>query len=110
MRGTDTPWYRGSHGGYWALYNNDAGNFGTTIHFVDTGVDTGAVLQQVFIKPAKEDNFTTYPILQVAAGITALKKVLPGVLKNEYHLKSNNEKGTMYYQPTLWQYLTKSIK
>ena len=105
-----TPLYRGSHGGYWALYNNDAENFGTTIHFIDTGVDTGAVLQQVFIKPAKEDNFTTYPILQVAAGITALKKVLPDVLKNEYNLKNNNEKGTMYYQPTLWQYLTSSIR
>ena len=92
------------------MYNNDAENFGTTIHFVDTGVDTGAVLQQAFIKPTKEDNFTTYPILQVAAGITALKKVLPEVLRNEYNSKMNSEKGMMYYQPTLWQYLTKSTK
>ncbi len=100
-----TPLYRGSHGGYWALYNNDIQNFGTTIHLVDTGVDTGGVLQQAFIKPKKEDNFTTYPILQVAAGIGALEEVLPKVIKGGCQVKNNTEKGHMYYQPTVWQYL-----
>jgi methionyl-tRNA formyltransferase len=105
-----TPWYRGSHGGYWALYNNDAANFGTTIHLIDTGVDTGGVLRQAFIKPGGKDNFTTYPILQVAAGITALKEVLPHLINGTYNLKKHTEKGTMYYQPTIWQYVTKAIK
>lgn len=100
-----TPWYRGSHGGYWALYNNDVENFGTTIHFVDTGVDTGGVLKQAFIKPGKEDNFTTYPILQVAVGIGALKEVLPQIINGGYQVKNHTEKGHMYYQPTIWQYL-----
>jgi methionyl-tRNA formyltransferase len=100
-----TPWYRGSHGGYWALYNNDVDNFGTTIHIIDAGVDTGAVLTQAFTKPEKEDNFTTYPVLQVAAGITILKKILPQICKNEYSIKNHTEKGKMYYQPTIWQYL-----
>ncbi len=105
-----TPWYRGSHGGYWALYNNDAENFGTTIHLVDAGVDTGGVLQQAFLKPAKEDNFTTYPVLQVAAGIAALKQVLPLVCNGSHTSKSNSAKGKMYYQPTLWQYLIHGTK
>jgi methionyl-tRNA formyltransferase len=105
-----TPWYRGSHGGYWALYNNDAANFGTTIHLVDAGVDTGGVLKQAFTKPGGEDNFTTYPILQVVAGITALKEVLRQVINGTYTLKKHTEKGTMYYQPTIWQYVTKAIK
>lgn len=99
-----TPTYRGSHGGYWALYNNDAENFGTTIHIVDEGVDTGAVLKQVFTSPAKEDNFTTYPILQTAIGINALKEVLKQALKEEYHFKSHTESGKMYYQPAVWEY------
>lgn len=99
-----TPQYRGSHGGYWALYNNDVQNFGTTIHLVDTGVDTGGVLKQVFIKPAKEDNFTTYPILQVAIGIPALKEVLLQVIKDDYSIKKYSEKGKMYYQPSIWGY------
>ena len=101
-----TPWYRGSHGGYWALFNNDAANFGTTIHLVDTGVDTGAVIKQVFTKPGKQDNFTTYPILQVAIGIAALKEILPGMIAGKYKAEQHAEKGKMYYQPTVWQYIT----
>ncbi len=105
-----TPLYRGSHGGYWALYNDDVENFGTTIHLVDAGVDTGAVITQVFTKPAKEDNFTTYPVLQVATGISAMKEVLPGIMKGAYTVKNHLEKGKMYYQPTVWQYLIKKTK
>ena len=100
-----TPYYRGSHGGYWALRNKDAGNFGTTIHLVDAGVDTGAVLKQVYTQPGKTDNFTTYPILQTAIGIEALKTILPAVLEGNYEVSRNTEKGTMYYQPTIWQYI-----
>ncbi len=104
-----TPWYRGSHGGYWALYNNDVENFGTTIHLVDTGVDTGGVLKQVFAKPTKADNFTTYPVIQVGKGIEALKEVLSNTDK-PYLIKNNAEKGRMYYQPTVWQYLKGKAK
>jgi methionyl-tRNA formyltransferase len=100
-----TPQYRGSHGGYWALHNKDAANFGTTIHLVDAGVDTGAVIKQVFTRPEKQDNFTTYPILQVAIGIAALKEVLPQIIVGEINTIKNAEKGKMYYQPTIWQYL-----
>ncbi len=105
-----TPWYRGSHGGYWALYNNDIENFGTTIHLVDPGVDTGAVLKQVFLKPFKADNFTTYPIIQVAEGVNAIKIVIKEAMNDCLTITSNIEKGNMYYQPTLWQYLTNKIK
>lgn len=104
-----TPQYRGSHGGYWALYNKDEKNFGTTIHFIDTGVDTGDVLKQIFVQPSKEDNFTTYPILQVAAGIKALKTVVHAVMNENYGVKKNTEKGKMYYQPTIWQYFLHKI-
>lgn len=103
-----TPWYRGSHGGYWALQKNDRANFGTTIHIIDTGVDTGAVLKHAFIEPAKEDNFASYPVLQVAIGIEALKEVLVMVLEGKYETKKHTEKGSMYYQPTIWQYFFSS--
>jgi folate-dependent phosphoribosylglycinamide formyltransferase PurN len=100
-----TPLYRGSHGGYWALYNNDIDNFGTTIHLVDTGVDTGKILAQAFATPHKEDNFTTYPVLQTAIGIPLLMNVLKAVNENTIEGYSKTEKGNLYYQPTIWQYL-----
>ena len=105
-----TPKYRGSHGGYWALYNNDPENFGTTIHFVDSGIDTGAVIKQVFIKPTKADNFVTYPILQVSIGIDALINVLQQALTGELKSASHKEKGKMYYQPTAWEYFLNKSK
>ena len=105
-----TPYYRGSHGGYWALYNKDADNFGTTVHLVDTGIDTGGVLTQAFAIPGKEDNFTTYPVIQAAIGIEALKKTLPDVLHNRYNIKKNSEQGKMYHQPAIWEYFMNNTK
>lgn len=105
-----TPYYRGSHGGYWALRNNDAENFGTTIHLIDAGVDTGAVIKQVFIKPDKPDNFATYPVLQASVGIDALKEVLTSMIAGDYKTIKHSEKGKMYFQPTLWQYLTGGVR
>jgi methionyl-tRNA formyltransferase len=105
-----TPHYRGSHGGYWALYNNDVENFGTTIHQIDAGIDTGAVIKQAFIKPDKPDNFVTYPVLQIAIGISALKEVLTSMMAGNYKTIKNTEKGNMYYQPTWWQYLTGKVR
>jgi len=99
-----TPQYRGSHGGYWAVHNHDAEHFGTTIHLIDAGVDTGAVIRQAFVKPDKQDNFATYPVLQTAIGIEALKEILPAIMDGTYKPVSNTEKGKMYYQPTIWQY------
>jgi folate-dependent phosphoribosylglycinamide formyltransferase PurN len=105
-----TPYYRGSHGGYWALRNNDAANFGTTIHLIDAGIDTGAVIKQVFIKPDKQDNFVTYQVLQAAIGIDALKEVLTNMITGNYETTKHTEKGNLYFQPTLWQYLTGGIR
>jgi folate-dependent phosphoribosylglycinamide formyltransferase PurN len=105
-----TPRYRGSHGGYWALYHNDPENFGTTIHLVDSGVDTGAVIKQIFTKPAPNDNFVTYPILQVSIGIGALKNVLQEALTGNLKATSHTEKGRMYYQPAVWEYFLNKRK
>jgi methionyl-tRNA formyltransferase len=41
-----TPLYRGVHGAYWALVNNDKAHCGVTVHAIDKGIDTGAILAQ----------------------------------------------------------------
>ncbi|MBS1753693.1 MAG: hypothetical protein KF741_03930 [Ferruginibacter sp.] len=105
-----TPQYRGAHGGYWALYNNDNRNFGTTIHLIDAGIDTGAVLKHVFAQPGNDDNFTTYPIIQVAEGIKSLPQVIIDFIDGRVPVSNNVEKGKMYYQPTIWQYLTNKTR
>ncbi|MEZ4668200.1 MAG: formyl transferase [Anaerolineae bacterium] len=44
-----TPRYRGVHGGFWAVYEGYPEWAGTTIHRVDPGVDTGAIIAQTTI-------------------------------------------------------------
>ncbi|MFM9965353.1 MAG: formyl transferase, partial [Planctomycetaceae bacterium] len=41
-----TPMYRGAHGQFWAVLNRDFENVGVTLHFVDKGIDTGAIVKQ----------------------------------------------------------------
>jgi folate-dependent phosphoribosylglycinamide formyltransferase PurN len=71
-----TPAYRGVHGGYWALANNDRAHCGVTVHLVDAGVDTGGILYQATIAPEVDDNFATYPILQLVQGLSLMKAAL----------------------------------
>lgn len=76
-----TPLYRGVHGGYWALAQGDAEHCGVTVHLVDSGIDTGGILYQTKIIPTAADNFATYPLLQLAAGLPLLERAVSDALE-----------------------------
>ena len=71
-----TPVFRGVHGGYWAIASSKNNLFGTTIHYVDQGVDTGGIIEQAFTIPTRKDNFYTYPYLQYAIILLLLQQVV----------------------------------
>jgi hypothetical protein len=100
-----TPKYRGCNGGYWALANEDAESTGVTIHLVDAGVDTGAVLWQERIRPIRGDNFVTYPYLQLAAALPGLLDQIQGVLENRFCAFAEQDESKQWYHPTLWGYV-----
>ena len=100
-----TPKYRGVHGGYWALANNDKENCGVTVHLVDTGIDTGGILYQGIITPDRKDNFITYPLLQVAEGIRLMKLAITDISNNEITVKQGGDESKLWYHPTIWKYL-----
>ena len=101
-----TPAYRGVHGGYWALANGQPELFGTTIHYVDKGVDTGGIIQQIFIQPDPSDNFTTYPILQHAVAIPELKEIVEQFARGEKPATRPPmcEKRPIHFHPTIWDW------
>jgi len=103
-----TPTFRGVHGGYWALWTGQPQDFGATVHCVDRGVDTGAVLDHVRPMPGAKDNFVTYPLLQLAAALPALVKVLQHVAVSQGlpSQTSTSGAGRQWYHPTLMQYLS----
>lgn len=100
-----TPAYRGVHGGYWSLVNNQAELFGTTIHFVDEGIDTGSVLEQATSMPKKNDNFSTYPLLQMSAALKLLPSILTKIFNNEEDVFVPKLSSAIWSHPTLWQYI-----
>lgn len=101
-----TPCYRGVHGAYWALVNQDAAHCGVTVHLVDTGIDTGGILAQAIIKPTVKDHFATYPLLQFSAAMPLLLESIDKVLKREHRLLSAPHcTSGLWYHPTLWEYL-----
>lgn len=101
-----TPLYRGVQGAYWALVENNQKACGVTIHFVDSGVDTGKILQQGLIKPEPEDNLVTYPLLQLAVGIPLLKKAIRDIFENRVEIKLPPEgPSRLWFHPTVWEYI-----
>ncbi len=102
-----TPEYRGVHGGYWALRNNDKENFGVTIHMVEKGIDTGSIIYQDTTTVKKEDNFLTYPLYQYALAIPLLKKTLKDIKMNKLKpYKKTNAKSTLFYHPGFTEYIS----
>jgi methionyl-tRNA formyltransferase len=107
-----TPRYRGVHGGYWALAEDNPHLVGTTVHFVDTGIDTGGILDQAFFEIGASDNFVTYPYLHTKAGIPvlldAVKLTLSGGVKVCEH--SPAEISKLRHHPTIWFYLYNRLR
>ena len=105
-----TPAYRGVHGLYWALVNDDAEQAGVTVHLVDKGIDTGDVLYQKKIEITSKDNFSTYPLIQLGEGILLLKKAIDDFLKDDLKaVEVNTSKSRLWYHPTLLFYLKSRI-
>ena len=106
-----TPAYRGVHGGYWAIVEGKPELAGVTIHYLDTGIDTGAVIAQALIYPGPEDNFHTYPTLQLAAGLPLLRQAVLDTHRGGVRsIKPLTTASRLYYHPGLLQYLVHRIR
>ena len=99
------PQYRGVNGGYWALASGDAENFGTTVHLVDAGVDTGGILYQARGKPAADDNIMTYAHRQAAMSRDMCVRAVGDALEGRLTVVPNDAPSRQWYHPPIWQYL-----
>ena len=97
-----TPKYRGVHGAYWALVNNDPQNCGVTVHEVDPGIDTGTVISKKKITITRKDNFVTYPLLQLAAGLPLIKAA---IINDRQDPETISGESRLWFHPTIGQYL-----
>lgn len=106
-----TPEYRGVHGAYWALVNKDNDNCGVTVHLVDKGIDTGGVLYQKAIQITPEDNFVTYPYIQVLEGVNLELKAIEDVMTDNLKvITKENAKSKLWTHPTIFEYYRNGVK
>jgi phosphoribosylglycinamide formyltransferase-1 len=102
-----TPQYRGVHGGYWALVEGRQDLVGSTVHLVDTGIDTGGVLGQAHFEVTERDSFATYPYLHLAVGVPLLVDVVKAAVAGE-ELEPQPplvDSSRLWSHPTLGAYL-----
>lgn len=104
-----TPKYRGVHGGYWALVNNDIENFGTTVHIVDPGIDTGDIVYQNTTSISKKDNFSTYPVHQIYIGIKMMTQAVLDYKSGKLKTIIVNHKSRLWSHPDIFTYLKNRI-
>ena len=103
-----TPLYRGSHGQFWAVLNRDFDNLGTTLHFVDKGIDTGAILKQGrFEFDPATDNLLT---LLAKSSVTGAKLLLDWMHGNRANFRASPKltppqgPSQLHYSPGLSDY------
>jgi len=82
------PQYRGRYGAYWPVYNGEPELVGVTVHFVDSGIDTGAILAQGHVEYNWDDYVKTVTYKQHKLGGELMVKCLAdfdSMAANAYH-------------------------
>jgi len=105
-----TPKYRGIHGGYWAKAQGDLANFGVTMHLVDPGIDTGAVLYQARQTPTPQDNYATFPYLQLAAVLPLMEQAARDALAGTLKPQTVDLPSGLWSHPTIWGYVAAGMR
>ena len=84
---------------------------GTTVHFVDEGIDTGRIIDQAMFPITERDSFGTYPYLHLAAGIPILLEAVHRAMHGTLQAKSevSNLPSRLRSYPTVWGYLASWI-
>lgn len=94
------PHYRGIDCGKWAIYNDDFTNIGSSVHWVDTGVDTGNIVlrEQYFVN--RDETLRTLEANLDNLAVRLLARVVVSIIeKKELDLLVQNSiEGSQFYK------------
>jgi methionyl-tRNA formyltransferase len=96
------PYYRGIDCGKWAIYNRDYKNVGCTVHWVDTGVDTGSIILREKYRIIDDEKLKTLETHLDNCAVRLLVKVIESIIeKKELEvIVQNTLEGRQYYKMT----------
>lgn len=72
-----SPYYNGAGTNWWPMYNNEFEYVGTTIHYLDSGVDTGEIIGQCRALIQKGDGPHDIGNKNIIAGCKLVLEILP---------------------------------
>jgi hypothetical protein len=100
-----TPRYRGVHGAFWAVVEGRPELAGTTVHLIDAGVDTGAIIAQATIDIEASDTYRTLPVKQYLVGLPLVAKAVEASLSDSLSTYQRDDlESRQWYSPTPWEY------
>ncbi len=101
-----TPAYRGVHGGFWAIKEQDFKNVGVTIHKVDQGIDTGDIVYQEEVSFTKKfETHRTLAAKQYKIGIPLMSKAIDDGLNGRLpSFRRDDLESRQWFSPTLFDY------
>ena len=99
------PAYRGLNGGYWSLANGEPQHYGVTIHRVDEGVDTGAIIAQARFAPDPADTILTHQKALTAQSPAMAVAAVAAFVENRAPEVETGLPSRQWYHPSLTGYL-----
>ena len=91
-----SPEYRGADCTFWALYNGEPEKVGCTLHWIDTGIDTGGLIAHISpkIEPDDDELRLFWRSVQTSAGVYA--EFLARTAAGEHFGQTQPHKGRLY--------------
>ena len=80
-----------------------------TIHLVDEGVDTGAVLYQAQVTFDPGDTIATYQYVQAATALPLFVRAIEDALAGRLTPRRVDLPSQKWFPPTLWGYLATGL-
>jgi methionyl-tRNA formyltransferase len=82
LHGGLSPEYRGADCTFWALYNGEPEKVGCTLHYIDTGIDTGGLIAHISpeVRPGDDELTLFWRGVKESAGVYAdlMRKLAAG--------------------------------
>ena len=90
------PYNRGAHPNFWSFYDNTPS--GVTIHLMDSGIDTGAIVKQKYVNfKESEDTFVKTQSVLIKSIQDLFLEFLPSLLSDTWTAKKQRGEGTIHY-------------
>jgi len=96
LHGGLSPEYRGADCSFWALHNGEPEKLGCTLHYIDSGIDTGGLIAHISppIHPGEDELTLFWRAVQESAEVYA--ELLQRIEAGEQFGVSQPDKGRLY--------------